>query len=108
MGVSVDTLRRWDKTGRLTPAGRSVGGWRYYFLTDIRKLLADLYQGGIGASDADVSLAHHLPQRSRHLSSGQCRQIKARAEEIARLAEEGNYIRISLLLADINRIMEER
>lgn len=40
--VSVDTLRRWDKEGRLQPAGRTVTGWRYYFFTDIQKILSDL------------------------------------------------------------------
>ena len=44
MGVSVDTLRRWDKDGRLKPAGRTLGGWRYYFLTDIRQLVGDLFK----------------------------------------------------------------
>ncbi len=38
IGKSPDTLRRWDKTGKL-PAKRSAGGHRYYDESDVRKAL---------------------------------------------------------------------
>ena len=34
LGISIDTLRRWDKNGKL-PARRSEGGHRFYSQTDI-------------------------------------------------------------------------
>ena len=106
MGVSIDTLRRWDKDGRLPPAGRTLGGWRYYFLTDIRQLLGDLYKAKT-ASQAEWSAAYNLPIKNHSLSVGQRHLLKSRAEEIARLADDGNFIRISLLITDMARILEE-
>lgn len=38
IGKSPDTLRRWDRDGKL-PAKRSVGGHRYYNESDVRKAL---------------------------------------------------------------------
>jgi putative resolvase len=38
IGKSPDTLRRWDKDGKL-PAKRSAGGHRYYDESDVRKAL---------------------------------------------------------------------
>jgi DNA-binding transcriptional MerR regulator len=107
MGVSIDTLRRWDKDGRLAPAGRTIGGWRYYFLTDIRQLLGDLYKTTKASSLSGVSMAHHLPIKTHNLSASQRRLLKSRAEEISRLADDGNFIRISLLITDMVRILEE-
>jgi excisionase family DNA binding protein len=39
--VSVDTLRRWDASGKLS-ASRSAGGHRYYLLSDLKRFLAEL------------------------------------------------------------------
>ena len=41
IGVSIDTLRRWDKSGKLTAVRHSSSGNRYYFLEDIELLLND-------------------------------------------------------------------
>lgn len=106
MGVSIDTLRRWDKDGRLQPAGRTLGGWRYYFMTDIRQLVGDLIKQKL-ESNTEVSVAYKLPIKTHSLSSSQRHLLKSRAEEIARLTDEGNYIRISVLIADMARILEE-
>ena len=38
LGVAVVTLRRWDKTGRLTPAWRTPGGHRRYSMDDLNAL----------------------------------------------------------------------
>jgi molybdopterin-binding protein len=40
LGVSVDTLRRWEQEGRLTLA-RSEGGQRRVALADVRRLLEE-------------------------------------------------------------------
>lgn len=39
LGVSVDTMRRWDKTGEL-PAVRTAGKQRRYLVSDIDAFLA--------------------------------------------------------------------
>ncbi len=39
LGVAVVTLRRWDKTGRLSPACRTFGGHRRYDLAKVRESL---------------------------------------------------------------------
>lgn len=43
--VSIDTLRRWDASGKLK-AHRSAGGHRYYFISDLRRFRSDLYAIG--------------------------------------------------------------
>ncbi len=107
MGVSVDTLRRWDSEGRLKSSGRTIGGWRYYFLTDLRQLVGDLCRSTTGFPQSVPSAAHHLPIKTHNLSPVQRRLLKSRAEEIAQLADEGNFARISLLITDMVRILEE-
>ena len=42
IGVSRDTVLRWDREKRLVPAGRTRQGWRYYRLADVERLVADL------------------------------------------------------------------
>ena len=49
LGVSIDTLRRWDKSGRLV-AERLDGRNRYYGLDDVEALVA-----GHGFSTAQVA-----------------------------------------------------
>ena len=42
LGFSIDTLRRWDKSGKL-PAKRSEGGHRYYPQTDLELFKRDIF-----------------------------------------------------------------
>ena len=42
LGVSIDTLRRWDKSGKL-PARRSEGGHRYYSQIDLELFEKDTF-----------------------------------------------------------------
>lgn len=37
LGVSVDTIRRWDREGRLS-SFRTVGGQRRFYRTDVESL----------------------------------------------------------------------
>jgi len=39
-GVSRDTVKRWNREGRIRESGRTVQGWRYYLFTDIEKLFS--------------------------------------------------------------------
>lgn len=43
LGVSVDTLRRWDKSGKLTPVKISDAGYRLYHRSQIELFLNDLF-----------------------------------------------------------------
>lgn len=49
LGVSIQTLRRWEEIGRISPMKRSVGGTRYY---DLDKLL------GIKNSNRELTIAY--------------------------------------------------
>jgi excisionase family DNA binding protein len=40
LGVSIDTLRRWDESGRLKSKRSGERGHRYYLLEDIENFLA--------------------------------------------------------------------
>ncbi|MEK9175219.1 MAG: helix-turn-helix domain-containing protein [Patescibacteria group bacterium] len=43
LGVSIDTLRRWDKSGRLNPAKISEAGYRLYYKPQVELFLNDLF-----------------------------------------------------------------
>ena len=40
LGVSVETVRRWERQGRITPARRTLGGQRRFLRDDIAKIKA--------------------------------------------------------------------
>ena len=40
LGVSSETLRNWDKSGRLVPTRHPVTGYRYYRQQDLEAFLA--------------------------------------------------------------------
>ena len=42
LGVSVDTLRRWEKKGKVT-SHRSPGGHRYFLRSDLEKVFIKKY-----------------------------------------------------------------
>jgi len=39
LGVSIQTLRRWEVQGSLLPEKKSVGGTRYYSLKKLKELI---------------------------------------------------------------------
>ncbi|WP_409449680.1 MerR family DNA-binding transcriptional regulator [Candidatus Igneacidithiobacillus taiwanensis] len=41
LGVSAQTLRRWEREGKLIPDGRTIGGNRRYDLDRLRKIFND-------------------------------------------------------------------
>lgn len=43
LGVSIDTLRRWDKSGKLSPVKTSDAGYRLYNKSQIELFLNDLF-----------------------------------------------------------------
>src|SRR3989338_7937208 len=44
LGVSIDTLRRWDKKGKLSPVKTSDAGYRLYNRAQIELFLNDLFR----------------------------------------------------------------
>lgn len=57
--VSIDTLRRWDASGKLR-AGRSAGRHRYYLLSDLKRFRADL--DAIGEAWAASEQPPNIPE----------------------------------------------
>lgn len=49
LGVSIQTLRRWEAIGKISPEKRSAGGTRYY---DVNNIL------NVTRSDSDLTLAY--------------------------------------------------
>ncbi len=43
LGVSIDTLRRWDKSGKLKAVRQQKGGYRYYSRETIELYLQDIF-----------------------------------------------------------------
>ena len=62
LGVSIDTLRRWDKSGKL-PAKKSSGGHRYYSYQDL-----DLYRQDIFALATKWVLGKSVEPKSEFYS----------------------------------------
>ena len=56
LGVSKDTLRRWDTEGKLTARRHPVTGYRLYILTELDTILA-------GASERDATKP--IPRKRR-------------------------------------------
>ncbi|CAM5594320.1 HTH merR-type domain-containing protein OS=Streptomyces aurantiogriseus OX=66870 GN=GCM10010251_55060 PE=4 SV=1 [Streptomyces aurantiogriseus] len=82
-GVTVRTLHHYDRTGLLTPGGRSRAGYRLYDDADLARLQQILFYRELGFSldeiaailkDPQANVLEHLRARQRQLS-----------EEIARL-----------------------
>ena len=38
LGISVDTIKRWEGKGLISKANRSLGGWRVYSLDDLSQI----------------------------------------------------------------------
>jgi len=53
LGVSEQTLRNWDRSGKLRVHRHPINGYRLYRATDLHALLRKLRQGDEGSGDAD-------------------------------------------------------
>ncbi|WP_327319929.1 MerR family transcriptional regulator [Streptomyces sp. NBC_01235] len=82
-GVTVRTLHHYDRTGLLTPGGRSRAGYRLYDDADLARLQQILFYRELGFSLDEIAAILADPQANalQHL---RVRQRKLR-EEIARL-----------------------
>jgi len=120
LGVSIDTLRRWDRDGRLRSSGRSPGGWRYYLFTDMKKILDDLTfdyqkkQMHKKATDMAMdtlhtfSAAYHIPLRTHaeSLNDASTAQQEAsltdKAQKLLNAVNTEDYKTVIQLLSDIH------
>lgn len=59
LGVSIDTLRRWDDSGKLRATRQSPGGNRYYLERDIEIFLHELF--GLAYAWATDPVATEIP-----------------------------------------------
>lgn len=84
LGVSVDTLRRWDKAGTFIPDARTQGGHRKYTLSQIDEYLSNIIsKGKAWAKNGGVVSSEYLCERSNIFQARLDRESKelfARAE----------------------------
>jgi len=59
LGVTVQTLRNWDKSGKL-PTQKSEGGHRYYFQKNLERFIVDL--SSLGLAWASSAQPPQIPQ----------------------------------------------
>ena len=59
LGVSIDTIRRWDKSGKLSPVKTSDAGYRLYYRSQIELFLNDLF----GLANDWVLRATEIPSK---------------------------------------------
>lgn len=103
IGVSISTLRRWDKEGKLKPAKITDGGTRYYSDYQLRTYVAP-------ELDERIVLAYsrgNLPLLESFLvSKGYCFKIEPDLMEMITAVESNKvhhlvfYTRQDILLAD--------
>jgi len=56
LGVSVDTLRRWDTGGYLKPTVKTAAGYRFYSSTKLDFFLSDLASAGLEWADKNTPI----------------------------------------------------
>lgn len=71
LGISIQTLRNWEKAGKLLPQ-RSGGGQRYYLLSDIQRFALDLEKLGMAwaasAQPPEILAEYYCEQQARFTS----------------------------------------
>lgn len=86
LGVSVVTLRRWDRSGFLTSSCRTIGGHRRYDLQAAKQSI------GLLDSDDKKTIAY-----ARVSSSDQSEQLVTQAERLERHCRSRNYQNIEVI-----------
>lgn len=80
LGVSIDTLRRWDESGKLKATRKSPGGIRYYSENDIYLLIHDISRLAIEWASNPSPAAAPLTFYCSNSSIFQVRLIKMQDE----------------------------
>ena len=78
LGVSVGTLRRWDRAGTLKPQMRTAGGHRRYILSDALRVLTGIQE------PQDQAPEKLVIGYARVSSYGQVDDLKRQEERLAR------------------------
>jgi len=60
IGVSIDTLRRWDAIGYLRPDIRTEAGYRYYTTTKLELFLSDLVKVGFDWAENNTPISSQV------------------------------------------------
>ncbi|WP_322869563.1 MerR family transcriptional regulator [Streptomyces goshikiensis] len=90
-GVTVRTLHHYDRTGLLSPGGRSRAGYRHYEDVDLARLQQILFYRELGfpldeiaeiLADPQANALEHLRTRQRQLADG-----ITRLQQLAEVAE---------------------
>ena len=76
LGVTMQTLRKWDKDGKLTPT-HTLGGHRRYKQTDVDRIVA-------GMTDGPVKTVELLNEALSYVQDG---NVKKRIEKIIESVE---------------------
>ena len=64
LGVHADSLRRWDRAGKLEPSRHPINNFRLYLRRDLDRFLAQI--GGVGsAADRPNGTKRKRPRRKR-------------------------------------------
>jgi len=85
--VSIDTLRRWDKSGKL-PAKKSDGGHRYYSQVDLELFKKDIFAlatGWVLGSAKEPESASYCPTSSEF--KGRLSKLQSALEKLQDLKE---------------------
>lgn len=98
IGVSVVTLRRWDKAGKMPPYLRTLGGHRRYLLAKVLEFLG--VPPPQDCVEADPRLVVGYARVSSHDQKEDLQRQKARLE--ARLAGQSNVVVITDLGSGLN------
>jgi DNA-binding transcriptional MerR regulator len=93
-GVSVDTIRFYQKIGLIKSAGRSAGGYRLFDGRDIRDLTFVRHAQELGFSLTEVKelLAlrqrHHVCSEVQSMLKGKLRDVREKMNRLSRLESE--------------------
>lgn len=87
LGVSVVTLRRWDREGVLRPSWRTPGGHRRYNLSDLRS-----FQGDAGEDQEERTVTY-----ARVSSHDQKDDLERQAERLKRYCLERGWIDLEVI-----------
>ena len=101
LGVSIDTLRRWDKSGKLLAIRKNIGDHRYYRKADIELSLCDLYRLADEWCSADKGVEPAAEFYCPNSAVFQIRQL-ALDRQLARVKELENIY--ALLVAVVGEI----
>lgn len=101
LGVSGQTLRRWDASGQLKASFVSAGGHRRYSLADLEKLVKGLYRM---AAEWSGVVEPSLPQDDYYCATSDV--FKARLEKFALLMEKDEHLKnlTALVVAVVGEI----